>query len=82
MKHYEYNAHAQERDFDRFTFNHVITISAGICSFFFFFPVNMTLKPNSKYIKWSFSIGNFKRYVTFKSDYLELLLSVDLYSSR
>ena len=36
----------------------------------------MTLKPNSYYIKWSFSIGYFKKYVNFKSDYLELLLSV------
>ena len=37
----------------------------------------MTLKPNSLYIKWSFSIGYFERYINLKSDYLELLLSVE-----
>ena len=42
----------------------------------FFLPVNVTLKTNSLYITWSFSIGYFERYVNFKSDYLELLLSV------
>ena len=40
----------------------------------------MTLRTNSEYIKWSFSIGYFERYVNSKSDYLELLLSVyDVY---
>ena len=41
----------------------------------------MTLKTNSEYIKSSFSVGYFKRYVNFKSDYLELLLSVLCWSS-
>ena len=36
----------------------------------------MTPKANSLYIKWSFIIGYFERYVNSKSDYLELLLSV------
>ena len=31
---------------------------------------------NNEYIRRSFSIGNFERYVNSKSDYLELLLSV------
>ena len=42
----------------------------------FLSPVNMTLKNNSEYIKWSFSICYFERYVNSKSDYLENLLSV------
>ena len=36
----------------------------------------MTLKTDSEYIEWSFSIGCFERYVNSKSDYLELLLGV------
>ena len=39
-------------------------------------PVNTILKNNNGYIKLSFSIGYFERYVNSKSDYLELLLSV------
>ena len=39
-------------------------------------PVNMTLKNNIKYIKGFFSIGYFEINVDWKSDYLELLLSV------
>ena len=38
----------------------------------------MTLQNNFKYTKWVFSIGYFERYVSWKSDYLELLLSVCL----
>ena len=44
--------------------------------FIFSLPVNMTPKKNIEYIKWFFSIGYFERYVNWKSDYLELLLSV------
>ena len=39
--------------------------------------LNMTLKKNWIYIRWSFSIGYFERYVNSKGDYLELLLSVN-----
>ena len=39
-------------------------------------PVNTILTNHSEYIKLSFSFGYFERYVNFKSDYLELLLSV------
>ena len=42
----------------------------------FFSPSQHDTKNHSEYIKWSFSIGDFERYVNFKSDYLELLLSV------
>ena len=38
--------------------------------------VNMALKINIKYIRGFFSIVYFERYVNWKSDYLELLLSV------
>ena len=44
--------------------------------FIFSLPVNTKLKNKSGYIKLSFSVGYFKRYVNSKSDYLELLLSV------
>ena len=50
-------------------------ISAGFC-LPFPLPVNMTLKTNSLYIKWSFFIGYFVKYASSKSDYLQLLLSV------
>ena len=56
-------------------FGHARMISAGLCSFFSH-PVNMTLKNNNEYIKWSFSIGYCERYVNSKSDYLGLVLSV------
>ena len=49
-----------------------------ICSL----PVNTILKNNSGYIKLSFSIGYFERYVNSKSDYLELLLSVFIKLSK
>ena len=48
----------------------------SLIMFILFLPVNMTLIHNSEYLKWSFSIGYFERYVNLKSDYLELLLSV------
>ena len=47
--------------------------------FIFSLPVNTILKNNSGYIKLSFSIGYFERFVNCKSDYLELLLSVYAY---
>ena len=42
----------------------------------------MTLKNIIKYIKWCFSIGYFERCDNWKSDYLELLLSVYVYQHR
>ena len=59
-------------------FGHARMISVGFGSFFS--SVNMILKNNGEYIRWSFSIGYCERYVNSKSDYLELLLSV--YSSN
>ena len=44
--------------------------------FIFSLTVNTTLKNNIKYIKLIFCIGYFERYVNWKIDYLELLLSV------
>ena len=44
--------------------------------FIFSLPVSIILKNNIKYIKWFFFIAYCKRYVNWKSDYLELLLSV------
>ena len=57
---------------------HVWSYQNGFSRILFIFslPVNITLKSNSLYIKWSFSIGYFERYADSKSDYLELLLSV------
>ena len=66
---------ATQRYFEVYMFGHARMISAGFCSFYPL-PVNMTLKTNSLYIKWSFYIGYFERYTNSKSDYLELLLSV------
>ena len=46
----------------------------------FFSPSQYETKNNCEYIKWPFSIVNFERYVNSKSDYLELLLSVQFYT--
>ena len=43
------------------------------------FPFNILLNNNPQYIKMSFSIGYVSRYVNWKSDYLELLLSVYMF---
>ena len=56
-------------------FCHARMISDRFWSFFSL-PVKTTQKYKSGYIKWSFSIGYFERYVNSKSDYLELLLNV------
>ena len=41
-------------------------------------PSQYDTKTNSENMEWSFSIGYFERYINSKSDYLELLLSVNV----
>ena len=76
IKHHYHDTLAQHRDFDLFAY--LITpewFQRGYVNFFLFWSI-WHLKTTIKYIKWFFSIGYFERCVNWKSDYLELLLSV------
>ena len=50
--------------------------------FIFFSSVQYDTNNNSAYIKYSFSIGYFERYVNSKSVYLELFLSVYVFREK
>ena len=75
MKHQQYDAHVHHSDFDRSTC--LVILEWFLLEFVhFFYQSQYDTKHNQKYIRWSFSISYFERYLNVKIDYLELLLSV------